>query len=177
MQLAEAHRTLSALAVGLHEVRKHRIGEQRHMAENVVEDVRFLQIVELGFRADEGPCGESAIRQMVEENLVRHQFGDRHDTPAGDLFQPVGEPPHMGDAGRGQFQLRHRLQRRGAGPAFGDLLLAAEQPVPPVMLLCAVTVPCLVDGEIGRPRGICVAVLLCRRGHGRIIIKPKYSFK
>ena len=48
LQRVESLRAQSADAVGLHIVGEHRIGEQRHVPEDVVEDVRFLQIVELG---------------------------------------------------------------------------------------------------------------------------------
>ena len=89
MQLSEAHRPLATLAISFHEISKHRIGQHRHMAENVVENVRLLKIVELFFRPDEGARREAAIGEMVEEHLIRHQFRHGHDTPAGQLFQLV----------------------------------------------------------------------------------------
>jgi hypothetical protein len=36
------------------------VGQQRHVAEDVVEDVRLLEVVELLARADEGAGGEAA---------------------------------------------------------------------------------------------------------------------
>ena len=42
-------------AIGLHIIGEHRIGEHRHMAKDIVEHVRFLEIIELVSAADEIP--------------------------------------------------------------------------------------------------------------------------
>ena len=60
VQVAALHGAAAALAIGLQEIGVDRIGEQRHMAEDIVEDVRLLEIVELVFGPDEGRRRESA---------------------------------------------------------------------------------------------------------------------
>ena len=82
MQLAKAERAASALAIGLQETRIDRVGEQRHMAEHVVENVGLLQIVELGLGTDEGPGGKSPIGEMLEEGVVGDEPRDRDHAPA-----------------------------------------------------------------------------------------------
>ena len=66
----------------LHVVGKDRIEQQRHMAEQVVKDVRLDDVVELLRRANPVRDRESAIGQQREEGHFRNQAGHRHDFPA-----------------------------------------------------------------------------------------------
>ena len=54
-----------------------------------MKDVRFLQIFEFCFRADEGTCGEPAIGKMVEEHIIWHKLRNWDDPPACQRLQPV----------------------------------------------------------------------------------------
>ena len=82
--MVEVRRPQAALAIGLHVVGEHRVGEHRHVAEDVVEDVRLLQVVQLAGVADEPAGGKAPVGQMLEEHLVGHQAGHGHDAPAGE---------------------------------------------------------------------------------------------
>jgi hypothetical protein len=53
------------------------------MAENIVEAVRLLQIVEAVGRADEIADREAPLGQQGEEGIVGHQPRHRHAAPAG----------------------------------------------------------------------------------------------
>src|SRR3546814_9060178 len=83
------------------------------MAEDVVEDVGFLQIVELLRGADEIARGKAPVGEMVEEGGVGYQPRHRDDPPPGRRHQPrvevavVGnarlfEPQHVDDAQRSE---------------------------------------------------------------------------
>ena len=78
-QLAELHRPLSTLAVGNHEICKDRVRQQRHMAKNVVEDIRLLEIVQLLLGADEDTSRKASVGEMVEEHVVGHESGHRNN--------------------------------------------------------------------------------------------------
>ena len=66
------------------------------MAEQVVKNVRFLQIVELARLADELAGGEAAIGHVLEEDVVGHHAGHGDDAPAGLLFHDVAQPLEIG---------------------------------------------------------------------------------
>jgi hypothetical protein len=86
------------------------------MAEDVVEDVGLLQVVELVGPADELAGREAPVRQVVEEDLVGHQAGHGHHLPAGGLHQHLAEGLEIGDAvgamGRASRPLRKASQAR-----------------------------------------------------------------
>ena len=168
MQLAKLHRTLPTFAIGFHEVGKDRIGKHRHMAEDIMENIRFLQVVELCFRADESARREAAIGQMIEENLVWHQFRHGHNAPSRDCLKPVRQLLHVRYSRGREFQRCHGVQRRLAGPFARHLLLATKQPVPPVVFGRRIGGPILIDRKIGRAGGTGVAVLwgiFCIKSH------------
>ena len=60
-------RALAALAIGLHVIGEHGMGEHRHMAEHVVEDVRLLDVVELVGAADELACGKRRLARWSKK--------------------------------------------------------------------------------------------------------------
>src|SRR3546814_17358604 len=57
------------------------------MAENVVKDVGFLQIVELLRRADEIARRKAALGEMVEKDIVGNQPRHRDHPPPGRVHQ------------------------------------------------------------------------------------------
>ncbi len=70
------------LAVGLEELRKHRIGVQRHVAEDIVEDVRLGQVVEFVWRANRDRRRELPLRKAGKEALGRQVPGHGAALPA-----------------------------------------------------------------------------------------------
>ena len=68
------------------------MGQQRHMAEEVVEDIRLFQIVELAFLANPPSDGKAPIGQMVEEFLVGDQAGNRDDPEPGEHPELLVDP-------------------------------------------------------------------------------------
>src|SRR3546814_3589158 len=68
------------------------------MAEDVVEDVGFLQIVELLRGADEIARGKAPVGEMVEEGGVGYQPRHRDDPPPGRRHQPRVEVAIVGNA-------------------------------------------------------------------------------
>jgi hypothetical protein len=85
---------------------------------DIVEDVRLLQVVELGpaWRMN-CPGREAAVGQVVEEHLVGHQGPARHDAPAGQPVQLLVDAGEVRDAGAMQVQRLQPLQERIAGAA------------------------------------------------------------
>ncbi|MEZ5985942.1 MAG: hypothetical protein R3B94_08325 [Hyphomonas sp.] len=87
------------------------------MTENVVKDIRFLQVIELRFRADKGPGGETPVGQVIEKDVVWHQLGHGDHTPARNLLQavlrgaPCEECPE-GDSSNSAIAFRAAVQAR-----------------------------------------------------------------
>ena len=78
----------AALAVALHVVGEHRIAEQRHVAEEIVEQVGLDQIVELGALADPHRHRKAPVRQVVVEHRIGDQARHADDAPAGQRLEP-----------------------------------------------------------------------------------------
>jgi len=124
------------------------------MAEDIVEDVRLLQIVELVGLSDELARGEAAVGQVVEEHLVRDQARHRHHAPAGEPGQLDVDPREIRDARAVQVQRLQAFQERVAGPAFEQGRLALIEGHPDLVLGRRIGLPALVDGPVGpRPGG------------------------
>ncbi len=159
-ELAARQRPQSTLAIGLQKARIDRIREQWDMAEYVVKDIRLLQIVERLLRADEGAGGKAPIGEMLEENIVRHEAGDRNDAPAGQRREPRAQRVEIGNAVRRQLQRVHREEIFVAGAAGQQRGLAGVEPAPAVVLGRAIGRPILVDRPIGAAWRVGVAVLV-----------------
>ena len=71
------------LAVSLHVVGEHRVHQQRHVAEQVMEQVRLGQVVELLGPADPPGHREAAVGQVLEEIQFRQQALHADQLPAG----------------------------------------------------------------------------------------------
>ena len=89
VQPAQTQGAQPSLAISLHVVGEDRIGQHRHMAEHVMENVRLLQIVKLIGAADKSARGKTAVGQVRVEYLVWNQPGHGNHTPAGERGQPV----------------------------------------------------------------------------------------
>ncbi len=124
------------------------------MAEDVVEDVRLLDVVELAGLPDELPGGEPAVGEVVEEDLVRHQRGHGHDAPAGELLELVGQTREIGDAFGDEIEGFQARQELVTGAPGQHLRLTLVQCLPDTVLRCIVAFPMLVDGEIGPDLGV-----------------------
>ena len=82
------------------------------MPEHVVEDVGFLNVIELVGPPNEVARHEPAIRHMVEEHVVGDQAGHRDHLPAGEFHQPVRQFLEIGNAGFGEFEDVEPAQER-----------------------------------------------------------------
>ena len=119
------------------------------MAENIVENVRFLQIVQLMGAADKLAGGKAAIGHVVEEDVVGHHARHGNNPPAGALFQGVRQTLEVGNAAcrnRQVLQAVHIVLRR---PPGDQLHLAFEQRLPRAVFLGRIGVPVLVDRPVG----------------------------
>src|SRR5947209_4921122 len=75
VELPERQRLQPKEAESVHEIRHRRLGKQRHVAEDVVKDIRLLEIVELARLADEVAGWELALAEVLIEDVVRNQTG------------------------------------------------------------------------------------------------------
>ena len=85
---------------------------------------------------------------MIEEHVVGDEFGHRHDAPASDLFKPVAQLFHIGNAAVGQRKRFSHGEEFVTGAVLQRSNRATEQTVPPIMLDGRIGGPVLVDGEI-----------------------------
>ena len=136
----------------LHCVRHARMGQHRHMSEDVVEDIRFLDVIELVGSADELPGGEAPVGEMLEEDFVGDKSRHSDDSPAGALLQVVAQAAKIGDVCGVDGEVAHPLDELVAGSAGQKLALLLEQGLPDAVLFRRVAVPALVDGPIRADR-------------------------
>ena len=122
------------------------------MAEDIVENIRLLEIIKLVAPADEIAGDEAPVGEMVEEDIIRHQTGHRDDLPAGGIPQDPVELLEIGNARPRQLQYVDAVEKRLRCPSRQHLLLAREQDIPGFMVFRTIGLPVLVD----RPVRICV---------------------
>jgi hypothetical protein len=118
------------------------------MAEDVMEDIRLLQIVELIGRADEGAGRKTPIRQMLEEHRVGHEARNGDHAPAGESQQPVRHALEVRDAGPAQVERLEPAEECVAGPLRKNLRLPVVKRQPDGVVFGRVAVPPLRDGPV-----------------------------
>ncbi len=156
VQLAQVRGAQTPLAIGLHIVGEHRVGQHGHMAEHVVEHVRRLEIVQAVGAADEAAGGKAAMGQVVEEHGVRDEARDGDDAPAGQAAKLLVEAGEVGDALPMKVERVQATQKGVAGAALEEIALALIEGGPDPVLRRRVGAPSLVDrpvrlGAGGRP--------------------------
>ncbi len=144
----------AAAAVGLHVVGEHRVHQQRHVAEQVVEKIGFGQVVELLGLADPPGDREPPVGQVFEEGQFRQQALDADQLPAGGLAQQRVELVELRDAVGRHAHGALLAQEFVAGAADQDLLLALEQGRPDLVVHRRVVRPGLLDHGRGVDRHI-----------------------
>ena len=150
--MAEAQRAQAAFAVFLHVVGEHRVGQHRNMAKHVVKNVRLLQVIEVLRGADEIPGRETAVGQMVEKHIFRHQARHGNNLPAGEPEQGFRKPAKIGNALPAQIQRLEAAQIGVAGAARQDGRLAVVKRDPGGVFFSRVSLPPLRNGPIGGMR-------------------------
>jgi hypothetical protein len=55
------------------------------MAEDIVEDIGLLDVIELRFRANEARRWKAPVREMLEKHVVGHEPRHGHDAESGGL--------------------------------------------------------------------------------------------
>ncbi len=120
----QAHRPLAAPAIGLHVVGEHRIGQHRDVAEDIVEDVGLLQVVQLMRLADELAGREAAIGQVIEEHIVGHQARHGDHAPTGQALELLVDAIEVRNARAVQVQRVEAAHERVAGAAMQHVGLA-----------------------------------------------------
>src|SRR6185312_1408446 len=122
--------------------------EQRHMAEEIVKDIRFRQIVQFAFLAYPPGHREAAVGEMGEKLIVRDQAGDRNDLKSREASQHLIDLAEIRNAARNVEALEtgdeffHRVARHQ-----GDL--TTIKPSPAVMIGGAILAGRLIDGVVG----------------------------
>ncbi len=150
LQRIEFKAAQPAFAIGDHIVGEHGVGEHRDMAEDVVEDVGFLEVIELFGRADKIARGKAPVREVVEEDIVGDEAGHRDDLPPRRRRQARIEFAIIGNARL--FEAQHvDAAQKGFGRAAGQhLRLAREEAIPHRMFVGGEGVPILRNRPVGR---------------------------
>ncbi len=156
--MAQPQRLQPALAIGLHVIGEDRVHQHRHMAADVVKDVRLLQVIELVAPPDEAGRREAARRQVGEEHIVGHEARHCDNSPAGGAIEDVAEPPEIRDAAVGlqptglsrgrDAEALQPVEIFAAGAACQQPLLAFEQEPPDGVLVLGIGRPVLLDRVI-----------------------------
>ena len=132
------------------------------MTEQVMEQVRLLDVLDLVGTPDPPGHREAPVGQVVEEIQFRQQPLDTHQRPAGGLAQDFVEFTETGDAVAAHAHRVLRGQEGLAGAAGQQRPLARVQLAPDPVVGGVVVVPGLVDntGSVDRdPAAVGVHVL------------------
>src|SRR5438270_10000676 len=95
--MSEPESLQPAFAVGLQVVGKDRVHQQRHMAADVMENVRFLDVVELIAAADEAGRREAAAGEVREEDVIGDETGHGYEPPPGGAVEDIAQAPEIGN--------------------------------------------------------------------------------
>ena len=140
--------------IGLHEVGKQRIHQQRHVPEQIMEQVRFGDVVDLVRAADPPGHREAPVGQMIEEIQLRQQPFHTDQRPAGGRLQHRVERVEARNLGVVHAHCVLRLQELIAGPPDQQRALPPVQRAPGGMVVGAVTIPRLLHHRGGVDRHI-----------------------
>ncbi len=170
---ADGVRLDPAAAVGGHVVGEHRVHQQRHMAEQVMEQIRFCDVVDLVGAADPPGHREAAVGQVLEEVQFRQQAFHADQGPAGGRAQHFVELVEARDHVLAHAHLVLGIEEFAAGAADQQFALAPVQRAPGGMVVGAVAVPRLLHHGSGIDRHVSLVgllVLYAARGsvHGGI---------
>src|SRR3546814_11380791 len=97
------------------------------MAKDIMEHVRFLQIVKLIRTADELARYESPIGEMVEKPFVGNQAWHRHNSPSSGTHQPFRQFLEVRNTRLGKSKHVQPAQIRLACPAGQQCAFPREQ--------------------------------------------------
>ena len=115
LEAVVAQRFPTRASVGREVFGEHGVGEQRHMPEDIVEDIGLLDVIELLTRADEVAGGKPTVGEVVEEHLIGDQHRHRHHGPAGERTELFIESTELGDAAASEVEPLQPLHERAAG--------------------------------------------------------------
>ena len=135
-------------AVGLEVVGEHRVEEQRHVAEEIVEDVGLDDVVELRGRAQPHGHREAAVGEVLEEHEVGQQPRHRHQPPVRRGAEARVHAVEARDA-HAEIEGGERRVELVAGVARHERGLARVEAAPQGVLGLRVGVPVLLDGVVG----------------------------
>jgi len=113
-----------------------------------MKDIGFFEVVELFPVANEPPCGEATIGQVVEEHVVRNQARYGDDPPAGVFHEHVAKSTKIRDLIGAERQGPHAFKEFRARTSREKLGLSLEQRPPYGMLRGCIVAPALVDRPI-----------------------------
>ena len=117
---------------------KGRISQHGAVAEDLVKDIRLLQVVELITAPDKGGHRKLAVGQQGEEAIERDKRRHRRHRPAGRRLQDGVDLGQLGDALTGQPQSVETGQILVTPLAIESGELTFDQDLPGTMLLVAV---------------------------------------
>src|SRR6266480_3353027 len=116
--MPEVDRLQPAFAVGLHVIGEDRAHQHRHMAGDVMKDVRLLKIVKLVAPPDEARRRKAPRGKKGEKHVVRHEAWYRNNAPARRAIEDVAEPAEIRNSVRGNTQLLETIEVFAAGAPF-----------------------------------------------------------
>ena len=132
----------------LHHRREARVAQHRHMAENVVEQVGLLEIIELREAADEIAHRKHPLGQHREEDQVGHQPRHRHRAPPGPRFQLGVQLGQVGNPRLRQMEQIEPVEKRRDDALAQRRDLPFEQDIPHAVVLAGKVLPALRDDII-----------------------------
>jgi len=151
----------------------HRVVEQRHVAEEIVEDIGLDDVVELLGLPEPHRDREAPVGEVREERIVGNEARHRDDPPARRPGEAAVHLLEVRDAAP-RVEPRDRLDPLRARVARHELRLALEEAPEQRVLRLGVGGPVLLHRVVGRGLGVIAAEV--RLGFGLHTVFALFAF-
>jgi hypothetical protein len=134
-------------AEALQEVREDRMCVQRHVSEDIMEDVWLRNVVERVSRADRHRSREAALGERLEEELRLEESAHGNCAPTSLALEAGVHFIQIGDVFAGESDDFDPMQERARGVLLEMRDAAVIQRLPNLMIFRRVSIPILADVE------------------------------
>ena len=135
------------LPEALQEIRKDRMRVQRHVAKDVVEDIRLGDVIERARRADRDGGRKASPRERLEEQLRFQEALDGDSPPSGLRFETSVHLVEVRNAVALQSDHSDPFQERAGRVLLEMLHAAVVESLPDPVVIGRVARPILADVE------------------------------
>ena len=118
------------------------------MAKDVVKYIRLFKVIQFVWFANELPCWETPVCQVLKKNIIWHQARYGDNLPSSAWQQHLVQLVEVWNFVCAHGQVTHALHKFVAGAARQQLGLALKQRFPGRVISGAVAAPALVNRPV-----------------------------